>query len=305
MNWFYPDTPEEAAALLTRHGGLLVAGATDILPKMRNETLLGGFPSPGLRGHGVYIDISSLKALKQIEVSGGFLKIGSAVTHSRLALDPLILQHAPLLAAAASVVGSPQVRNRGTLGGNIITLAACADTVPALAVHDGTLNFYRAGEGGAFREVSIKDYLEDPAGRCIEGEELLFDVRIPLSRGGDWRYHFEKIARREGAAKSRVSLACAVELSGGIIKDARVALGAVTSAPRRFTGVEALLIGKKPDAPLFAGAGAELAAEIKALSGMRSSFVYKLPVVQDLLVRIFLALTQSADGGVRAKAVRK
>jgi CO/xanthine dehydrogenase FAD-binding subunit len=305
MNWLYPDTPEEAAALLTRYNGLLVAGATDILPRMRNQTLSGGFPTPGLRGHDACIDISSLEALKQIEVSGGFLKIGSAVTHSRLALDPLILRHAPLLAAAAGVVGSPQVRNRGTLGGNIITLAACADTVPALAVHDGTLNFYRARGGGAFREVPVKDYLEDPAGRCIEGEELLFDVRIPLSRSGNWRYHFEKIARREGAAKSRVSLACAVEFSKGIITDARIALGAVTSAPRRFTGVEALLTGKKPEAALFAGAGAELAAEIKALSGMRASFVYKLPVVQDLLARILSALTQGADGGGRAKAARE
>jgi CO/xanthine dehydrogenase FAD-binding subunit len=301
MNWFYPETPEEAAALLKRHGGLLVAGATDILPGMRNKNLSGGFPTPGLRGPEAYIDISSLAALAQIEVSGGVLKIGSAVTHSRLAQDPLILRYAPLLAAAAAVVGSPQVRNRGTLGGNIITLAACADTVPALAVHDGTLNFYRAE--GAFREVPIKDYLEDPATRCVAGEELLFDVHIPLSRSGGWRYRFEKIARREGAAKSRIALACGAELSGGIIKDARIALGAVTSAPRRFTGAEALLAGKQPGAPLFALAGGELAAEIQALSGMRASFAYKLPVIQDLLARTLAELT--GGSGARPKAEEK
>jgi CO/xanthine dehydrogenase FAD-binding subunit len=305
MNWFYPETPEEAAALLTRHGGLLVAGATDILPNMRNKNLSGGFPTPGLQGYGDYIDISSIAALRRIEVSGGLLTIGSAVTHSRLAQDPLILRHAPLLAAAAGAVGSPQVRNRGTLGGNIVTLAACADTVPALAVHDGTLNFYRAGKGGTFREVSIKDYLEDSSVRCIEGEELFFNVTIPLLRSGDWRYHFEKIARREAAAKSRMSLACGVELSGGVIKDARIALGAVTSAPRRFTGAEALLTGKKPEAPLFAEAAGELAAEIKALSGMRASFAYKLPVVQDLLARILRELTGGSGCGARPKAARE
>jgi CO/xanthine dehydrogenase FAD-binding subunit len=301
--WFYPDTPEEAAALLTRHKGLLVAGATDILPNMRNRNLSGGFPTPGLRGYEAYIDISSIAALRRIEVSGEFLKIGSAVTHSRLAGDPLVKRHAPLLAAAAGMVGSPQVRNRGTLGGNIITLSACADTVPALAAHDGRLDFYRAGEGGAFREFSINDYLEDPAKYRASGEELLFDVRVPLSRNNNWRYHFEKIARREAAAKSRMSLACGVELSGGIITGARIALGAVTSVPRRFAGAEALLIGQKPDAPLFAAAASDLADEIKALSGTRASFVYKLPVIKDLLVRIFLELT--SGGGDKEKALQE
>jgi CO/xanthine dehydrogenase FAD-binding subunit len=297
--WFHPATPEEAAALLAQHRALLVAGATDILPTMRSKNLSGGFPSPGLRAYDAYIDLSGIEALKEIKVSQGFLKIGSAVTHSRLALDPLVKSGAPLLAAAAGVVGSPQVRNRGTLGGNIITLASCADTVPALAVHDGMLHFYPARGGGQFREIPIKDYLDDPSGSRVGGEELLVEVSIPLSRSGDWRYHFEKIARREAAAKSRMSLACGVELSGGIIRDARVALGAVTAAPRRFTGTEALLIGEKPGAALFAAAGDALGEEIKALSGMRSSFVYKLPVVKDLLVRIFSELTLDTGGGER------
>ena len=303
--WFYPHTPEEAAALLKRPNTLLVAGATDILPNMRNKNLSGGFPFPGLRGYDAYIDLFSVEALKQIEVSGGLLKIGSAVTHSRLASDPLIRSRAPLLSVAAGMVGSPQIRNRGTLGGNIITLAACADTVPALAVYDGTLNFYRTEGGGKFRQVSISDYLEDPSSRLVKGEEILFDVHILLSRSGGWRYRFEKIARREAAAKSRVALACGMELSGGIIRDARIALGAVTAAPRRFAGVEALLIGKKPEAPLFAVAGDELAVEIKALSGMRSSFVYKLPVIRDLLVRIFLDLASGGGGLFRTEAARE
>ncbi|MDR3174292.1 MAG: FAD binding domain-containing protein [Treponema sp.] len=303
MNWFYPETPEEAAALLKDRRGLLVAGATDILPNMRNRNLSGGFPVPGLRGYDAYIDISSIAALKQIEVSGELLKIGSAVTHSRLALDPLIISHAPLLAAAAGVVGSPQVRNRGTLGGNIITLASCADTVPALAVHDGRLNFYRAG--GGFRDVAVKDYLDDPSSRRMEGEELLVDVHIPLSRSGGWCYHFEKIARREAAAKSRMSLACGLEISGGLITGARIALGAVTSAPRRFVRAEALLTGQKPEAPLFAAAGEDLAAEIQELSGMHSSFIYKLPVIKDLLVRIFLELTSGAAGKTRVKVTKE
>jgi CO/xanthine dehydrogenase FAD-binding subunit len=298
--WFYPETPEEAAALLTRDKALLVAGATDILPAMRNQHLSGGFPSPGLKGYDTYIDLSRIGALKQIEASEGFLKIGSAVTHSRLASDPLIKSRVPLLAAAAGAVGSPQVRNRGTLGGNIITLSACADTVPALAAHDGTLTFYRAREEGRFRQVSIHDYLKTPSMRRA-GDELLVDVRIPLSRSGDWRYHFEKVARREAAAKSRMSLACGLELSGGVIKDVRIALGALSAVSGRFAGTEALLLGKKPGAPLFAAAGDELAAEIKELSGMRASFTYKLPVVKDLLVRIFLELAADPDG----KAARR
>jgi CO/xanthine dehydrogenase FAD-binding subunit len=290
--WYHPREAAEAAALAERFGpqGLLVAGATDILPNMRNKNLIGGFPWPGLTGYEAYIDLSSVEALKQIEVSDGLLKIGSAVTHQRLASDPLIKIHAPLLAVAAGLVGSPQVRNRGTVGGNIITLASCADTLPALAAHDAILNFYQAkAKGETFRRISLDEYLTKPSQRYAHGEELLFDISVPLSRG-NWRYHFEKIARREAAAKSRISLACGAELAGGIIKDARIALGAVTAAPRRYQAAETLLTGKRPEPALFAMAGDALVSAIVELSGQRSSFVYKLPVIKDLVIRCFSEL---------------
>jgi CO/xanthine dehydrogenase FAD-binding subunit len=279
--WLHPGDFKELWALIKRYGpqGLLVAGGTDIYPAMRQ----GEFT-----GQKAYIDIAGIKALRGIELAGNTLRIGAVVTHGIVARESQVRQYAPLLSAASAVVGSPQVRNRGTIGGNIITLAACADTVPALAAHDASLVFYREGEK---RTVELTAYLEDPALRYVPGEEFLQEVIIPLREAKGWVYHFEKIARRQAAAKSRISLACGVQLKDGVIADARLAVGAVTPAPKRYREAEALLIGEKPASPLFREAAASIAGGIVAVSGMRSSFVYKLPALKDLAVRILEDIT--------------
>jgi CO/xanthine dehydrogenase FAD-binding subunit len=116
-------------------------------------------------------------------------------------------------------------------------------------------------------------------------------VTIPLREAEGWVYHFEKIARRQAAAKSRISLACGVQLKDGAIADARLAVGAVTPAPKRYRDAEALLIGKQPASPLFREAAESIAGGIVAVSGMRSSFAYKLPALKDLAVRILEDMT--------------
>jgi CO/xanthine dehydrogenase FAD-binding subunit len=286
VRWYHPDTPEELAALIARHGSqcLLVAGGTDILPA-RREGAFGG--------HGIHIDLSRIGELRQIRAEPGELRIGSAVTHGCIRSDPLVLRHAPLLAAASGLVGSPQIRNRGTLGGNVITLSPCADTPPALLAHDASLIFYRKG---GFRVVAIGVYLEDAGERYLPGEEFLYGFSIPLRRDGTWAYHFEKLARKRGAAKSGVSMAVGLSISGGLIADARLALGAVTPWARRYAGAEDLLRGKKPDSRLFREAGERIAAEIPAISGHRPSFEYKLPAVTELAVRSLVRAAEESRG---------
>jgi CO/xanthine dehydrogenase FAD-binding subunit len=273
--WHYPKDPEGLLSLVTRYGsrGLIIAGGTDILPALRNGEY---------SGYSAYFDITRIEALGRIEADEGFLRIGSAVTHTGVCSNPLVRQYAPLLERACAAVGSPQIRNRGTLGGNIITLATCGDTIPALAAHDASLVFCRDGEE---RIVELEEYLENEEPRYTRGREFLREVRIPISGGRGRHYCFEKIARRKAAAKARLSLACMVEIQDGVFTSARFAVGAVSAVPRRYRNAEALLPGKKPSPELFAETGNALAEGIVSVSGNYPSFGYKLPVIKDLVFR--------------------
>jgi CO/xanthine dehydrogenase FAD-binding subunit len=282
--WYYPREWEEALDLTARYGagGLPVAGATDILPELRGGRL------PRVKA---YIDLTGIAGLGKIALFPDHLRIGGAATHYRILSDPLVLAHAPLAAAASGAVGSPQVRNRGTIGGNLITLAACADTVPALLALDASLVF---GRQGGSRTLSLEAYLGNTRERYVPGEELLREVRIPRPREAGWRYCFKKLARKEGAAKSRISLACALRLEEGVIAGARLAVGAVSPWALGCPEAEKLLLGAAPDSRLFKAAGEGIAARIREISGERPSFKYKLPVLVDLAAR---TLEELASGG--------
>jgi CO/xanthine dehydrogenase FAD-binding subunit len=292
--WYYPKNTEDLLLLVTRHGprGLIVAGGTDILPAMRNGKYAG---------YNAYFDITRIGALGRIEADDGFLRIGSAVTHTGICPNPLVRQYAPLLGRACAMVGSPQIRNRGTLGGNIITLSTCGDTIPALAAHDASLVFY--GDGGK-RIVELAEYLENEDLRYTRGREFLFEVKIPITGESGRYYCFDKIARRKAAAKARLSLACMVEIKDGIFTSARFAAGAVSPVPRRYRNAEVLLLGKKPSPELFAQAGDALAEGIVSVSGNYHSFDYKLPVIKDLVFRFLENSSSGKTGENRAEGNR-
>ncbi len=274
-----PHTVDEAVALLSAGGrrAVPVAGGTDLLVALRR-----GEVAPEC-----LVDLSGIPELHEIRVERGgrTLRVGACVTHARASDDPLVRLHAPLLAAACAVVGSVQVRNLGTVGGNVANASPAADTFPALAALDAAVEI-RGPEGS--RTVPLEAFVTSPNRTELRRGELLVALRIPLM--GPHRWAFEKVGRRWAVAISRLSVAVAVCPWEGW---ARIALGAVFPSPRRVPEAERVL-AQGFDVRSAERAGEAAEAAVRAVSGGRASMAYKLPVVSELVAR---AARAALDGG--------
>jgi len=272
---FQPETIEDALGLLAHSDQVLVvvSGGTDVLPAIRS----GKYASRS------FLDISHLKDLSFCYQEQGFLYLGPSLTHTQILEHEMIRAGVPLLCAACSSIGSPQIRNLGTLGGNLITLASCADSVPALLALGATLVF---SSSRGSRSISLPEYLSSPV--CAP-TELLTSIAIPLLLGSGWTFYHKKIARRQAASKSRMSIALLAQMEAGRFASGTLACGAVTSTPRLFSSVSALLEGKFPSDELGRQAGLLVAQEITKSAPVRQSYLYKLPVLQELVKRAIVS----------------
>jgi len=272
---FQPEIIEDALDLLadSEQQLVVVSGGTDVLPAIRS----GKYASRS------FLDISHLKGLSFCYQEHGFLYLGPSLTHTQVLEHEVIGAEAPLLCAACSSIGSPQIRNLGTLGGNLVTLASCADSVPALLALHATLTFCSRQIS---RTVSLSDYLSSPV---CEPDELLTSIAIPLLVGSGWTFYHKKIARRQAASKSRMSIAMLARMDAGRFATSSFACGAVTSTPWLFPSISALVEGEIPSEELGKQAGLLAAQEISNGAPGRQSYSYKLPVLQELVKRAIVS----------------
>ncbi len=275
-----PASLEEALELGARHGprGRFLAGGTDLMVSLRRD---GPPPDP------LHVtDLSRLAQLRAIEPTDNGLRIGACVTHAEVVAQAgsgaLGAACAAILAAACGSVGSPQIRNRATVGGNLCNASPCADSAPALLALDAVL-ILRSVRGS--REIALDAAFEAPYRLAKAPDEILTHIRIPpvpaQTRGA-----FVKLGRRNALAVSRMSIAVALRQDAdGLLSGSRVAAGSVAPTPRRFPEVEALLDGATPGQVLFEQAGRRLADRMVSLTGRRWSTPYKEPVVAALTAR--------------------
>ena len=271
----------EACALLAARGpeACVLAGGTD---------LLIGWRRPTARLPGLVVDISRAAGLGGIVARDGRLVVGALTTHAQLQGSALVQQAAPLLAAAAGSVGGPQIRNRGTVGGNIMNAAACADTVPPLVALGAILTLQSAT---GIRELPVADLFLKPYRTRARPDELLTALRF-AALPATARSAFLRLGRRNALAIARLSVAVVIDVGAdGRIADARIVPGAAFPVWRRVTAAERMLLGEKPAGALFAAAGQAVAAEMIRESGRRWSTEYKEPVLAVLVRR---ALEQCA-----------
>jgi CO/xanthine dehydrogenase FAD-binding subunit len=269
------DSLEAACAALGARAGnaRVLAGGTDILLELRRS----GAPVPG-----AIVDISRIASLRGIESREGEIRIGSLTTHAELSRSGVLRDQAGFLSAAAGAIGSPQIRNRGTIGGNIMNAAACADTVPPLVALGARLTL-RSVQGE--RVVDIGGFFEKPY-KALAGEnEVLAFIGFPPPGSGS-RTAFVKLGRRNALSIARLSVAALVALdSRGLITDARIVPGAALPVWMRMSVAEAMLIGERPSPSLFAAAGKTVSESMVAATGRRWSTEYKEPVLGALVRR--------------------
>ena len=238
------------------------------------------------------VDISLIPELHRIERRDDQVIIGAAATFSEVLENPLVQQTAPLLAQACRQVGAVQIRNMGTLGGNVCNAAACADSLPALVCLDA-LAHVRAADGE--RDWSVSELILSPNHTLVPPGGLLvsFRYRIPLPGS---RSVFLKLGRRNALAISRLTVAALGRLDEqGRVAEVRIAAGAASPRFNRFKAAEDSLIGRLPTAELYQDAAHRVAEEMIHITGRRWSTEFKEPALEALVCRA-LALVFETPG---------
>jgi carbon-monoxide dehydrogenase small subunit/xanthine dehydrogenase small subunit len=277
-SYYCPRSLEEALEILAQREGESkpVAGGTDILRSCR------GF----LSDRGSLFDISNVPELKELEDRADSIFVGAALTHAEIAASPLIRQWAPALPSACLAIGGPQVRNRGTLGGNLASASPLADTIPALMVADATLEIVSIESR---RTIPIGDFFPAPFQTGLARDELILGVLIPKRLGV--RASFERLSPRRGPSWAKISVACAVSFKDGHPDWVRIAMGGVGPKVIRSEEAEAALLQGGYEG--LRRAREALAQEVPPEDDLRSTGDYRREMTGLLLER---AVRRLADG---------
>lgn len=267
---------DDVLAVLDRKGGFVtpVAGATDLLADLK----LGGAPP------GDVVDVLGVPELAGVRRANGILEIGAAVTVTRLLEDPAVERDAPALRQAASVFGSMAIRNRATLGGNVMSASPAADLPPVLMALDA-----RAVLASAHgrREIPIADLYAGYRATVREPDEILAAVRIPVG-GVDTRQAFYKVGTRRAQSIAKVSVATRARLApGGTLTDVRLAAGSVAPTTVLLADTANWLDGRRLTAELAREAAKVAMDEVQPIDDVRSTATYR-KVVTGRLVSRFL-----------------
>jgi xanthine dehydrogenase FAD-binding subunit len=270
-----PKSLPEACTLIADigPGAKILAGGTDVLVEVRK---------PGSVALKAVVDISRIDALHGIEQSGDMVIIRPLATHDQIYHSDIIRQYAPFLISAVAGIGSPQIRHRGTIGGNIMNAAACADTVPPLIALNAKLTLLSSkGE----RTIELSDFFEKPYVTVAQKGELL--VKIQFQKlSGNARSAFIKLGRRNALSIARLSVAAVLgRTDEGTINDARIVTGAAFPKWQRVPEAESVLLGQKPSRMLFEQAAKKVSEALISYTGRRWSTEYKEPVIAVLVRR--------------------
>lgn len=277
---------DEAVTLLNEPGlkSRALAGSTDILLQLRHD------PHYCDR----LVDISQLPELHRIERQDGWVTIGASASFSEVMHSPIINATAPVLAQACHTVGAVQIRNMGTLGGNVINAAACADSLPALICLDTVARFITPdGE----QTMPVSQLVIRPNCTLLPAGGLLVSLIYPIPAPGS-RSAFLKLGRRNAMAISRLTVAALGRLdSRGVIEEARLVTGSATPRIERLAAVEKLLLGQTPSAELFASASSTTVDEMVRLSGLRWSSEFKIPALTSMTIQVLEQVFASGEAG--------
>lgn len=233
FEYYRAGSVDEALALLGQHeDAKLLAGGHSLLPMMKLRLAL----PPAV------IDIGRLAELRGIEVSGGRLHIGSLVTHGEVATSEVVRQHAPVLAEAAAHIGDPQVRHKGTVGGNIAHADPASDLPAVLRALGATVHL--RGAGGS-RSAAADDFFVGLLETLLEEHEILTGVELPVAGPGHGGAYLKVEHPASGYAV--VGAAAVVTLSGDSCTSCRLCFNGVSATPHDATGVSSLVGGDLGD----------------------------------------------------------
>ncbi len=257
FEYFAPTTVAEACTLLSKYGAdaKVTAGGTDVIPGMKNRKSAPMY----------LIGLSKIAQLHEIKFdeSKG-LTLGALVTMQDIVDSPAIKQNFGALSAAAQKLGTPQVRNIATIGGNICNASPSADTIPSLISLDATL---KLTSSGGERVVPITDFFQGPFTSIIKENELLTEISIP-SLPPESAGCYKWVTKKTKVDETLVGVAALLVLDTkeGICNDIRLGLCSVAPTPMRAIKSEEILRGKKIDENLIRETAISVSMEVNPRS---------------------------------------
>jgi CO/xanthine dehydrogenase FAD-binding subunit len=293
LDMYQPSSVQEASRLLKQHGpgGRFLAGGTDLVIAMKEKGLVPKY----------VVDLKKIAGLSGIrENSDGSISIGALTTMRDVEVSPLIKRKYPFLAQSAAEVGSIQIRNRATVGGNMANATPSADVAPALIALTASAKI--AGESGE-RILPLEEFFLGPGQTVMGADEILTEVTIPKT-SAQLVGEYIKFSPREMMDLAYVGVAVVYNIGNQDRKcsEMRIVLGAVAPTPIRAKKAEAILEGQTLSEALAEKAGAIAAEEAKPISDVRSTADYRRAMVGAMTKR---AILNAAAGPAKSWVERR
>jgi len=277
-----PHTLNELDQILQENGNrwTFVAGGTDLLVQKQIWQRATHI-----------IDLTSVAELhQQVEVLPDRIRIGAAVPYTKIIEHPFIKESFPILCEACRQIGSIQIQNRGTIGGNIANASPAGDTLPVLSVLDAEV-LLGPRQNGVLKQLKPSQIMAGPGKTRLQQNHYIAFVELPIPTREGQFWAFRKIGQRQAMAISKLSLAILGWLKESlIIKEIRIATGSVAPVIQRHVQTENLLKGQKLTDALIEKAAETLKKEISPISDIRSTANYRREITGNVLKDVLYGL---------------
>jgi CO/xanthine dehydrogenase FAD-binding subunit len=275
FDYFSPKNLKETSELLIKYGkeAKLMAGGTDLLVRMKDEEV-----SPRY-----VIDLKRIHGLNNIEYDGDHVKIGALTTIHEVEISPLIRKDFEILAEAASVLGSFQIRNKGTIGGNLCNASPSADLASPLIALDGRVKIF--GKNGD-RVEKLENFFVGPGITILNSDEILIEIQISIPPPNTFGTYLKFSPRRAmDLAVVGVAMLITLNPSNSVCTKARIVLAAVAPTPLRAKKAERILEGNQIEKNLINQVANLATEESSPISDIRGSAWYRKEIIEVLVRR--------------------
>ncbi len=280
FNFHRPASIQDACRILTDAGDSApLAGGTDLLVEIKQ----------GGRRHQDIVSLTAIAQLRAIEADERALFIGAGATHTDVIASQVVKDTFPVIAAAAATIGTDQIRNVATIGGNLCTGASCSDMAPILMALGAKVEITGPG---TTRILPLEEFFISHRTTRLQKGEIMTNI-IVRCKGNRIASGYEKFGQRAAAAISVASAAVALTLDGDICAEARIVIGAVAPTPKLSAGASSVLTGQPiagmtEGSPLLAQAGEAAAADSLPIDDLRGSSDYRRTIIKVLVQRAVL-----------------
>lgn len=271
-----PKSLDEAAEILRAGNVTLFAGGTDVMPQTR---------AGRVKFQPVLMNLRRVPELQGIEEQGGVVRLGALVTITEMLESPLVRERLNLLWQACDHFASDQIRNAATIGGNVCNASPAGDTlVPLLALNARAVLAAKPHGALKVRRVPLTEFFLGPGRTGRAPQELVTALEVPLPPAG-FAGEFYKHGTRPGLDIAAIAIALGARRDGGVLRDVRLAFGAVAPTPVRAPRTEAVLEGRAVDAAALETAARTALEEVHPITDLRASDWYRRELIRNMLIR--------------------